>query len=355
MSSNKEKTLYVHASGAVTSLGWSLPATCAAIRAGVDNFQQSDFIGNDNEPLIVARVARPEEKELDGLYYGGLKPYITWLDRVIDECLQQSPLSENTPVRLILLCADRRLSSAVPVHTLHASFQQGFEKRSVLSPGKLSIQTYQTSAPGFSFALEHAREYLAKKENGACLIAAVDSWLNYPRLHDAMRSNRLLDGSNPNGLIPGEAASAVLLRAHAEERAGLQVIGVGHGSEEATLADEEQPCFGVGLANAIREALGMAGIDAHQVSLRLHNRNGEEYFDNEATYAWSRILRQSLPKGNQHETIASKTGDIGTAFGPLLIGYALHIHNAQRHPGEYTLITLSGEHKHRSALVLRRI
>ena len=165
-----------------------------------------------------------------------------------------------------------------------------------------------------------AAQLIQKQQASHVLLLGVDSWLNTPDIAQALHQDRLLTEDQPSGFIPGEAAVALLLgpvpATPSNQPPGLHIIGSAQAKEPATLLSRA-PCYGKGLAAAIEAALTQAGIKAHEVNLRLADLAGEEFFFEESSYAWSRLLRADLPANHQFIQPANCLGHIGAAFGPL--------------------------------------
>ncbi|MBL8300005.1 MAG: hypothetical protein JNN30_16825 [Rhodanobacteraceae bacterium] len=341
---NAAQPVYLTSAGAVTSLGFDLPSTAAAIRAAVDNFRETHFIDGQGERIAAGRIDRDDDESR----LGGSEHLAALLAMAIEECLQSSgiqlPLAENVP--LFLLGDDTRPKPFLETaYACHAHCSRFFKR-----PEQLHMQAFTAGESSCIAALLAAREFLAR---GAphVLIAGVDSWLSVADIDFALETGRLLSSGQAAGFVPGEAASAVLVSARPNSAHDLVVAGIGEAQEPASLFAEEI-CVGRGLASAIKAALRQAGRDASEISLRLTDLAGEDYFFEEAAYAWARVLRESLPPEYRFSQPATRTGHVGAAFGPLLLGYAWQLGRCGRLPGPHTLIHLSSAQPLRGALVI---
>jgi 3-oxoacyl-[acyl-carrier-protein] synthase-1 len=340
--------LQVVGAGATTSVGLTLAASAAAIRAAVDNFQETRFLDRFGEPLLGASIPLTLPGDTDGSRTGGSERFGLAMAMAIEECLQVVNLPLPASVPLLLLGDDTRmgpmLETAYATHRHCAHF--------FAQPERLHMQAFTGGESSCVAALAAAREFIA---NGApyVLIAAVDSWLNVPDVHYGLVHGRLLSTSQSAGFIPGEAAAAILVSAEtpASQGSALLVRGLGLAEEPATLLGDE-PCSGKGLAQAIARALHDGGLQAHEMHARLSDAAGEEYFFDEAAYAWARVLRHALPAGYDYLQPATRTGHVGAAFGPLLIGYLWQLARVNRLCGPNALVHLSSTQPLRGALVL---
>lgn len=341
--------LQVLGAGAATSVGLGLAATTAAIRAAVDNFQETQFVDEIGEPLLGAPIPLPLPGDDEDTRTGGGERFGYLLSLAVEECLSSAgvalPLAANVP--LLLLGDDARpgpmLETAYAVHRRCAHFFS--------QPERLHMQAFTSGESSCVAALAAARQFIA---DGApqVLIAGVDSWLNGADVSHGLRHERFLTGSQAAGFIPGEAAAAVLIGPDsATDRQPLLLRGLGL-AEEPAVVFGDQPCSGKGLSKAIAAALREAGLQPHEMNARLCDVAGEEYYFEESAYAWARVLRNPLPPGYQYLQPATRVGHVGASFGPLLIGYLWRLAQVGRLLGPHALIHLSSTQSLRGALVL---
>ncbi|MCA9640697.1 MAG: hypothetical protein KC492_08365 [Myxococcales bacterium] len=154
------------------------------------------------------------------------------------------------------------------------------------------------------------------------VVCAVDSlldarsleWLSYRR---PLRSMRQADGA-----IAGEAAAALVLSAVPGSRrnGALVLAGVGFGDEPAA-RDPAQPLRGDGLTAATKAALVEAGLEMHDLGLRMASGADGERELKEHTLSLTRLLRvrlEQLPMWLCAETL----GHVGAATGLVQIAWA---------------------------------
>lgn len=344
--------LSVLAAGAVTSVGMSLSMSAAAIRAALDNFQDTQFFDARGNSLRGARIPYPVQE--DETLAGGHERLADLLDMATEECLYMADARTPLPERLtcILLCPEQRSS-------YHSGLATACLQR-VLARYQQDAKPYYAHIGGeatdSASALSLAAQLISKQHASHVLLLSLDSWLNTPDVALALRQDRLLTEDQPSGFIPGEAAVALLLGPVPAERGnhspGLHIIGSALAQEPVTLLSR-QPCYGKGLAAAIDAALARAAVQPHEIALRLADLAGEEYFFEESSYAWSRLLRSDFPADHQFIQTANCLGHIGAAFGPLMLAYAWHLSRIGRAPGANALIQLTTPDQARAALVAR--
>ncbi|MBZ5709308.1 hypothetical protein [Nannocystis pusilla] len=161
--------------------------------------------------------------------------------------------------------------------------------------------------------------YVALEQGRACvragrpsIVAAAESLLTARTLLALSQKQRLLVEGNSDGVIPSEAAAAVLLtgdRRHALAR----IRGLGFAREPSSL-DNDVPLRAEGLLGAARAALLEAGLHPHEVDFRLSDAAGESFYFKEQALLVSRLLRErkaEFPLWLPAETL----GDTGAAAG----------------------------------------
>src|SRR5262249_2910437 len=125
-------------------------------------------------------------------------------------------------------------------------------------------------------ALQEARRLLADEGCRACLIAAVDTFVDARTLAWLDETRRLKTTEQTDGVIPGGGACAMLAAPVPVGGWPRVVRGLGFAAETATVLNEE-PFLGKGMAAAVRGALGEAGVAIHEVAFRLSDVAGESY------------------------------------------------------------------------------
>ncbi|MEI2767174.1 MAG: hypothetical protein V9E86_01415 [Nitrosomonas sp.] len=235
--------LAITATGMVTGVGLSAPASCAAIRCAIDNFQETRFMDSGGEWIMGCEV--PLEQP-----WRGRTKLIKMATAAIQECLSgdQKIVPEATP---LLLCLSEKERSGRVFDDdnqffldLQEELQLQFHPKSrVIAQGHVSI----------AIALKHARELIQELKVSHVLIAATDSLLVGPTLAYFEDRERLLTSQNSNGFIPGEGAAALVVEpVTANLRSQLVCVGLGFGVELAHI-DSDEPLRADGLTAAIKD------------------------------------------------------------------------------------------------------
>lgn len=267
--------------GMVTGVGLNAPASCAAIRCAIDNFQETRFMDNGGEWIMGCEVPLEEP-------WRGKTKLIKMAAAAITECLDgnQQIKPEATPLLLCLSEHERkgRVIDDDNQFFLDLQDELGLEfhqKSRVIAKGHVAV----------AVALKHARRLIQELNVKHILIAATDSLLVGATLAHYEEYERLLTSNNSNGFIPGETGAALVVEP-VLAGAGNQLVcvGLGFGAEEAHVYSEE-PLRGEGLALAIRESLGDAGCGESILDFKMTDLSGEQYYFKEASLAFARIDR----------------------------------------------------------------
>src|SRR5439155_17700411 len=164
---------------------------------------------------------------------------------------------------------------------------------------------------------------------------------------------RLKTPANRDGVIPGEAAAAVLLQKTPPPEAVTEVIGLGFGTEKAHILSEE-PLLGLGMAEAARAALAEARLGLHEIDWRFADVTGELYGFKELPLmeGWlMRVVRkQEQPLWHWAESI----GDCGAAAGIMQLVAVDDAFRKGYAPGDRVIGLTSSAPGVRAAAVLRR-
>lgn len=326
--------------GLVTGVGLSAPATCAAIRCAIDNFQETRFMDNGGEWIMGCEV--PLEQP-----WRGKTKLIKMAAMAIRESLAQdaSIQPEDTPLILCLAESERvgRVIDDDNQLFLDLCEELGSEfhvKSRVIAQGHVGIGT----------ALLRARKLIEQGVVRQVLIAGVDSLLVGPTLAALEEKERLLTSNNSDGFIPGEGAGALLVRAWTKG-SGDQLVcrGLGFGVEKAHV-DSEEPLRADGLVEAIRGALGEARCSMGDLDFRITDVSGEQYYFKEAALALSRTLRKRKEEFDIWHP-ADCVGEVGATMGGVMIAVIDSACRKGYSKGHRILFHLGNDDGRRAALV----
>lgn len=328
--------------GMVTGVGLSAPSSCAAIRCGISNFQETRFMGKGGEWIMGSIV--PLEQP-----WRGLAKMTNLVVPAIQESLAGVRLPQGSPLLLFLCVAEKERPGRL----------EGLDDRLFEEVGaRLDVQLHEKSGiipwgrVGGALAIKHARDIMLQEHIPYCVIAGVDTFLVGPTLAAYEEKMRLLTAENSNGFIPGEAGAAILLTPAPfnPPPGSLLIQGFGQGQEKATIESEE-PLRADGLVQAIKNALTMAGMSMGDLDFRITDANGEQYWFKEAALALSRILRTRKEEFDLWHQ-ADCTGEIGAATVPATLAVAMAAARKGYAPGKRMLCHFGNDSGRRAAVIV---
>lgn len=331
----------ITATGLVTGVGLDSASSCAAIRAAIDNFQETRFVDSGGEWIQGCEV--PLEKP-----WRGTDKLAKISALAITECCNSHSLNpEQLP---LILCLSEKNRPGRPQGYGNSIFfalqtELGFQFRghtSLVEQGRVS----------FTVALQQARSLLYQKGFTHVLIAAVDSLLDSTAIKAYENQYRILTSGNSNGFIPGEAASAVIVqRPEPSEAPQLLCTGLGFGMEKATI-DSEQPLRAEGLSQAVRGAFAEANQSMDTMDFRIVDVTGEQYWFKETALVLSRFLRvhkEGFPLWNPTDCV----GEVGAAIGGIMVAYGKSAYDKGFDDGANLMMHNSNDDGRRSAAVFQ--
>lgn len=328
----------------VTSVGFNAPASLAAIRAGVSGAQEVNLWDYEaGEYLSGNKVALPQ-------WWDGIEKLADLVAPAIRECLvaAEPVYPDQIPIILGVATLDRpHRNSALDGQILD---EVSHRLETALHPNSIVLPRGQVSAV---VGLKLCQHILSEQRVPYCIVAGVDSFLNWDLKDTYLGQRRLLTANNSNGFIPGEAGAAVLVEPVSDIVKGrLNILGIGMAQESATI-DSEHPMRGDGMAEAIGKALDNAGLTIFDASYRITDLNGEHYKFKEATLAATRfehgqIRKELFDLWHPIEYI----GEVGAAIGPSVFAIALHAGRKGYAPGPIALCHFSNDDGERAAALV---
>lgn len=324
--------------GMATAIGLDAPSACAALRARLDNFQETRFISRDGAWILGAEVPLAEQ-------WRGLPRLVQLLLGPVRECLDACPDVAPGAVPLFLCIAEPAragrlagLDDRLPVALAEALGVRFHPASRMVAYGQV----------GGAVALGEARRLVAAGTVPRAIVAGVDTFLLAETLRAYDAEERLLSEANSNGFIPGEAGAAVLVGPAGRD--GLRLLGIGLAAEKAHITSD-LPLRADGLVAAMRQAFEEAGVEFGELSYRIADLCGEHYYFKEAALAKARLLRG--PKDVQelwHP--ADGFGYTGAAAIPLMLGVSLTAGRKRYAPGPLVLAQAAHDDGRRAAMVL---
>ena len=335
--------LTVCASGMVTGVGLNSPSSCAAIRCGITNFEETRFMGSDGEWITgcIAPLDKP---------WRGRSKLVHLVAPTIHECLESVENVEPERIPLLLCVAEKDRPGRLDgidvrlLNEIQDELDLRFHKSSISIPqGRISGVV----------ALRQAYTFFQQMKVPYCIIAGVDTFLTARTLSHLEKRERILTESNSDGFIPGEAGAAVLISYgdHITEDQ-ISVRGIGFGNEEAHI-DSGEPLRAEGLVQAIKEASGASGMTIADLDYRITDANGEQYVFKEAALALTRTLRERKV-GFDIWHPADSVGEVGAAIVPVVLSVAMTAGKKGYAPGNGVLCHFGNDDGQRAVIFLGR-
>lgn len=332
--------------GMTTPVGLVARPACAAIRAGITRIGELDHLyDRTGEPLLGATVPNIESLDAE--------------ERVAELMLRSirdafDSLTGSRPTRIHLaICLDdrpRRTSRRSIVDAILATIHE------LIGPVPHSIEILAEGNAGGLLALARYEERLRHDSHCTAVIVGADSLPNRSAIEYFERDERLRDARQVRGLCVGEAGACLIVDGAARTASGPTLARI-HGisvSEEPVRPGDDEGFFGHGLTRALRNTLSTPPPPSHVFC----DQNGELYRGHEWALASIRAFEgATLPKVVHP---AENIGDVGAAFGPLLVGLAAILQNpvvARPYAERYdpALIYCSSDSGARAAAIVTRI
>jgi 3-oxoacyl-[acyl-carrier-protein] synthase I len=328
--------------GMVTGVGLSAAASCAAIRCGLNDFNETAFIDTSGDRIIASEVLLDEP-------WRGTTRLAKMAAAAIRECLDASPDGRPVPsdIPLVLVVAEEdrpgRLSGLGGPLLLAIEGELGLKfhpDSAVIPQGRV----------GGAVGLVRAHKLMIERHHAHVVLCGVDSYLTAPTLAGFERQFRLLTAENSDGFVAGEGSAAVLLGNATGAAVRLTCRGFGFAREAATISSG-QPLRGDGMLAATRSALASAGITLEGVDAQICDVSGEQYRFKEIALATGRLRRDHRGEFEIWHP-ADCIGEVGAAALPAMLGVLWFGACKKYLPGPTFLALLSNDDDKRAALVV---
>ena len=278
--------------GAVTAVGFSADQTCAAIRAAITGFGESNFFQNSLEPvpLIAAQVPLGPPPDEDQIF----NRLVRMASHALRECLDSTNVE---PSRTALLLGVREpfrehpdLDGNVP------AFLPAIEKAIQLQFHSASVVLPEGNAAAFH-GLDIARSLLDAEKVDSCIVGGVDSYFTPYDLRLFEDTYRLKREGVAQGFIPGEGAAFLGITrglVNPEQFIKGEIIGLGLTNEDSdvTVLSDGQPT-GKALQRALEATIEDAQQSESAIVFRVSDLNGEYYRGMDSVLAQVRFYRSS--------------------------------------------------------------
>jgi 3-oxoacyl-[acyl-carrier-protein] synthase I len=335
-----DRPLLLRGFGLMTPVGLGTAASCAAIRAAIDNFQETRFIARGGDWIIGAEVPLAEP-------WRGIAKLAHLLAGALHETLEALPDVPAATLPLLLCVAERDRPGR-----LDGLEQDLYDRVCALLGVKFheATRVLPDGRVGPAVALHHARRLLRQDGHRHVVVAGVDTLLVGETLSTYDEAGRLLTPNAVDGFIPGEAAGAFLASVD-DGSPGLVCHGLGF-AQEPSAVDLDVPLRGDGLAAAFRAAFADAALDWDAVDYRITDISGEQQRFKEAALALTRVMRVRKEEFDIWHP-ADCIGEAGAGALPVMLAVALHGAAKAYAPGQGVLVHAGNDDGRRIAAVVR--
>ncbi len=339
----RPRAIYVRAAGMACPVGLTAATACAAMRAGISRFGETEYLGNDGQPVVASFLSRL------GSDLSRRERWMKLLAYALRDLCEQHERGRALLTQAPIMLAAPLDSSAARPSPADVAAALSNELGVALAPQQLQIVTEESF--GGVRALAGARQWLLESSSTHrnVVVAGADSYVEARALARLDRDRRLLTRDRSDGIIPGEAAACLLLDTSPQASLAA-ILGIGLANEPGRL-DNDVPLRGQGIAHAARQALAEAGLELHELHFRLSDASGEGYAFKEQVLAVTKLLRRNmddLPLWLSATTL----GDIGCAGGVCNLVSAVSAWSRGRAPGPRAIAYASATNGNRAAVVL---
>ncbi len=340
--------VYLAATGLLTPAGFNAATTAAVVKARLNIYRKSNHVNKDFNAMSMALI--PE---------GAIPPLNPSLEKTLGltarhrRMLRIATPAANHVMAALTLKRPPPLFLALPESLpncpshIEAKFIDHLMLQSGLSIDRNLSRIVATGRSAGLEVIDLAFKYLEISGNDVVLVGGIDSYLDHELLCRLDSDDRILAENIADGFAPGEAAGFLLLvservvsKLPRKPEAVLYQPGL---ANEPGHRYSSKPYLGEGLSKAFKAAIENAGsppIEKIYASL-----NGESFGAKEFGIACLRN-QAVLSENFITEHPADCFGDIGAAFGPVLISLTV----ADK-VGNY-LLYCSSELEARSAIVV---
>lgn len=342
-------SIHIVGLGARTPLGLNVEASMAAVRAGIARIEEHCFIlDRHGEPVRLAC-----DSELGPSVMGServTKMAATALEEVCTTLAEKAPDLAHIPLFL-------GLPEERPGWTRNDRELVLDQLARKTFPLKLSpIEMFPYGHAAGVLALDAACRKIQEGRERVCVIAGVDSYLNFETLEWLDHNRQLATPYHRGAFFPGEGAGAVavasesLVQRYKWTTLG-RVRGVGTAIEPNKIKTDTV-CVGEGLTACIRKAVAGSQFPDEAIEGIICDLNGERYRAEEWGFALLR-LPQVFNDPTGYDLPTSCWGDVGAASGPLSMCIAVNAAQKGWAKGSRYLIWNSSEGGQRAAASLK--
>lgn len=315
---------YIAGVGMITPVGSNTEMTAMSVRAGINRYQETEYLGQNFDPVRMALV--PDEAftvKLEGYVAPNIKSsrQARLLQLVGTAAAELIPLMEPDVKVPLFIAGPEATTASKP--DVDSTFLKNLSDITGMNIDLQSSRCISTGRSGGLEAIDLAVRYLDSKYGSCAVVGGVDSFYDLEVLARYVKDERILGSDSMDGFVPGEAAGLIVLRSLEEldtvkHRSFARVFATGVGCEDGHI-QSKAPYLGNGLASAFSRVLKSArpGAVTHIYS----SMNGEGYFSKELGVAMMRNSEYIHEDCTVHHP-ADCFGDLGAALGVVLTGLA---------------------------------
>ncbi|MFY0526214.1 hypothetical protein ACN28I_24790 [Archangium gephyra] len=341
----------------VSSLGWGVVSSCAAIRAGLTRPQPlHDVYVTDRELLgPVPLMGHPIPGLTDG--FGPLGRWLQLAQASMADLRETAHLPPTSDVRFwsqtgwlfVLPHLDPARYLEVQdfgSDLMKSSWLERLGQLLGLDWPRRAVHFVHAGHAGTAAALQLAQQLLTARHVERLVVLSMDSYLDETSLEWLQMHGRLKTPDRPVGLKPGESAACLLVELpQVARQRGAPVLAtieaVATGSEKGSRM-AGQPGTGEILTQALEQVLPQTPAGGFAGDL-ISDLNGEEW----RARAWGFVqvrLRDRLGERTRLLLPCTSLGDVGAASGAVGVCMATRAFARKYAMGEQALIVSSAEH-----------
>lgn len=303
-------TLLLAEMGIFSVHGPSLDTTLASLARGDRALTRTKgFIGSDFKEQLCAFV------QVDPLWdFEEALPAL--VEGALNDLLARLPTLQTLPVHCILCVpepVEHENISAKRIQDISELLAQQISNQMANSP--LQIKELRVAADGQAGPARVLESIFARNANEAFLLICADSLADRARMSALLNQRRLFSKESVYGLIPGEAAAAMLLLPEhlvPSEPLGM-ITSAATAQENIGELDNADSMF-TGLSDAALAALDMLGPSREPVNQVLTDFNNGRYRAGEGAYCIHRLTYGYLGEDVAPVFPAIAFGDTGAAY-----------------------------------------
>ena len=345
---SKGKRLAITGLGMISSIGPDVVTSCASLRAGINRPAETRMEVIDEQALEeVPIIGHPVADLTEG--YEGIARYVRLGNRALRDLMAYAELHDQTASfwrkTTIVVCLSKARNDDLEV--LDDLLTNELPTKLLATAGVPLLASQCTVLPAghasVLLACQLALTHLIPDTYERCIVLGIDSLLDSSAIEFFGEANRLKSADSPIGLMPGEAAAALLLEdpSAAEKRSARTEAYIGAISTKTELRNflSAEPVYGRTLAETV-VATASEMQRANDVYVDI---NGEERRAADWAHALL-IVRSRLGYAPENIIVpALSLGDTGAASGAIALCAAVRSFSRGHARSNEVLICSSSE------------